>query len=183
MNMQYDVVIVGGGPAGVAAGVYAARKKMKVLLLTDLFGGQSVVSSDIQNFIGIKSISGFDLAQRMEEHLRASGGIDIIDGDRVAKIEKIWSSDDHIFKVETGGGKTFEARTVLIAAGSQRRKLGVPGEREFDGRGVAYCATCDAPLFKDKVVAVVGGGNAGLEAARDLIPYASAVTIFEYTEK
>lgn len=172
---MYDLIIVGGGPAGVAAGVYAARKKMKTVLITESFGGQSIVSNDVQNWIGTKSISGLDLAKNLEEHLRAQEGIEIIEGERVSSIER--SGDN--FKAVTTGGKTLESRAILIATGSSRRKLNIPGEKEFDGKGVAYCATCDAPLFKDKVVAVVGGGNSGLESVRDLQKYASKIYLIE----
>ena len=173
---MYDLVIIGGGPGGVAAGVYAGRKKIKTLLIADTIGGQSVVSANIQNWIGTKSISGFELGKMLEEHLRNQGGIDIIDGDLVLDVEKTSSG----FLLKTKNNKTFEAKYLLIASGSRRRKLGVPGEKEFDGKGVVYCSTCDAPLFKDKIVAVIGGGNAGFEAAVDLLPYASKIYILEF---
>jgi len=179
---MFDLIIVGGGPAGISAGIYAGRKKIKSLLITDVFGGQSVVSADIQNFIGIKSISGFELARQMERHLRAQDGIEIMEGDRVDSIEEKSDGEKKWFAVKTEGGKTFETKTLLLAAGSKRRKLNIPGEKEFDGKGVAYCATCDAPMFKDKKVVVVGGGNAGLESALDLLQYASEVNIFEYKD-
>lgn len=172
--MTYDLLIIGGGPAGVAGAIYAARKKMKTVIVTDMFGGQSVVSLDIQNFIGYTSISGIELAEKMEHQLRAQEDIEIVDGDRVVSVENKGS----IFFAKTENGKEFKAKTILMTAGSKRRKLGVPGEKEFDGKGVAYCATCDAPLFRGKKVAVVGGGNAALESARDLVPYASEVTLF-----
>ncbi len=179
---MFDLIIIGGGPAGISAGIYAGRKKIKSLLITDMFGGQSVVSADIQNFIGVKSISGFDLAQQMEGHLRAQEGIEIAEGDRVSSIEEKTEGGKKWFLIKTEGGKTFESRTILLAAGSRRRKINVPGEKEFDGKGVAYCATCDAPMFKDKRVIVVGGGNAGLESARDLLEYAREVNIFDYKD-
>lgn len=174
-----DLVIVGGGPGGVAAGVYAARKKMKVTLVTESFGGQSLVSSDVQNWIGTKSVSGFDLGQMLEGHLRAQQGIEIVDNDLVVAIER----RDSGFAVVTRNGKTFETRYLLLASGSRRRKLDIPGEKEFDGKGVAYCSTCDAPLFENKEVAVVGGGNAGLEAVLDLLPYASKIHLLEYSDR
>ena len=174
----YDLIIIGGGPGGVAAGVYGARKKIKTLLITEEWGGQSLVSADIQNWIGTKSVSGFDFAKMLEEHLRAQEDIEIIEGDVVSAVEKLPVG----FKVKTQGGKTFETKYLLITTGSRRRKLGIPGEKELDGRGVAYCSTCDAPIFKDKMVAVVGGGNAGLEAVLDLLPYASKIYLMEYTE-
>jgi alkyl hydroperoxide reductase subunit F len=177
--MLYDVVIIGGGPAGVSAGVYAARKKLKTVVVTDVFGGQSVVSNDIQNFIGTPSISGFELAQKLEGHLRAQEDVRIVLGDKVSKIEKKKNENGALsFAITTERGETFDARAVLITAGSNRRRLDVPGERELDGKGVAYCATCDAPLFRGKRVAVVGGGNSALEGARDLIPYASEIYLF-----
>lgn len=174
---MYDLVIIGGGPAGVAAGVYAARKKIKVLLITDSFGGQSLVSADIQNWIGTKSISGFDLAKNLEEHLRAHTDVEIWDADRIAKIEKI----DAGFKLNTENNKSVETKTILLTTGSNRRHLNVPGEKKFEGHGVVYCSTCDAPLFKGKVVAVVGGGNAGLEAVTDLFPYASKIYLLQHS--
>src|SRR3990167_4018405 len=169
--MFYELIIIGGGPAGVAAGVYAARKKIKTLLIAKEFGGQSMVSADVQNWIGTKSISGFELAQMLEGHVRAQEDIEVLSDELVTTI----SSDTAKFVVGTEGGKQFESKTLLLTSGSRRRKLGIPGEKEFDGRGVVYCSTCDAPIFKGKEVAVIGGGNAGLEAARDLLPYASKV--------
>jgi len=168
---MYELLIVGGGPGGVAAGVYAARKKIRVALIADSFGGQSFVSADVQNWIGMKSVSGFDLAKALEEHLRAQTDIDIIDDDLVAEVEDAGD----FFRIKTKQGKTLEAKYLLLASGSRRKKLGVSGEKEFDGKGVVYCSTCDAPIFAGKKVAVVGGGNAGLEAVRDLIPYAAHI--------
>lgn len=169
---MYDLTIIGGGPAGVSAGIYAARKKMKSLIIAESFGGQSMVSADIQNWIGTPSITGYDLAKSMEAHLRSfDGSIDIEEGERAEKIEQINGG----FKISTSGGKTFESRYVLLASGSRRRRLGVPGEDKYDGKGVVFCSICDAPLFKDKEVAVVGGGNAGLEAVIDLFPYAKKI--------
>ncbi len=168
----YDLVIVGGGPAGVAAGVYAARKKIKTVLITDIFGGQSLVSDGIGNWIGEPNISGFDLGQKMEKHLKAQEGIEIIEDDLVASIYEV---EPHKFKVGTKNGRILETKTVLWTAGSRRKRLGVPGEKEFEGKGVVYCSTCDAPIFGGKAVAVVGGGNAGLEAVVDLLPYASKI--------
>jgi len=176
---MYDLVIIGGGPAGIAAGIYAARKKMPVALVTESFGGQSTVSADIQNWIGTKSVSGFDWANMLEEHLRAQENIDIVEGELVSNIGKFKGG----FVVETQGGKKLETKTVLVTSGSHRKKLGVPGEAEFDGKGVVYCSTCDAPLFGGKDVVVVGGGNAGLEAVLDLFPYAKKIYILEYNSE
>lgn len=178
---KYDLIIVGGGPGGVAAGVYAARKKIKAMLVTESFGGQSLVSADVQNWIGTKSASGFELAKMLEEHLRAQEGIDIVAGEWVEKVERLGGPDDG-FKVKTQSGQEFEGKNLLLCAGSRRRKLGVPGEKEFDGKGVVYCSTCDAPIFKNKVVAVVGGGNAGLEAVVDLFHYATKIYLIIRSE-
>ncbi|MBI3114732.1 MAG: FAD-dependent oxidoreductase [Candidatus Harrisonbacteria bacterium] len=172
---MYDLVIAGGGPAGVAAGVYAARKKINTLFIADSFGGQSLPSAGIQNWIGTKEISGYDLARALEEHLRAQEDIEIVDNDRIAAVQKITNG----FTVHTTGGKTYETKTLFVATGSRRRRMGVPGEDRLDGKGVSYCSTCDAPIFKDKVVAVIGGGNAGLEAVVDLFPYASQIYLLE----
>lgn len=144
--MVYDLIIIGGGPAGAAAGVYAARKKIKVLLITKEFGGQSLVSDNIENWIGVKKITGFELAQMLEGHLRAQEDLEVIDGETVSKVEKSGEASGAVkFKVTTESGKIYETKTVLLAAGSRRRKLGVPGEDKFEGRGVAYCSTCLPP--------------------------------------
>jgi len=162
----------------VAAGVYAARKKIKTLLITELFGGQSMVSADVQNWIGTKSISGFDLAKNLEDHVRAQESIEIRSPELVTGVQEI----DGGFQVATDKNNTFQTKTIIVTSGSRRRRLGVPGEKEFDGKGVAYCSTCDAPLFNGKTVAVVGGGNAGLEAVVDLFPYAEKIYLLEYGE-
>lgn len=175
---MYDLIIIGGGPGGVAAGVYAARKKIKSLLITDSFGGQSLTSADIQNWIGTKSVSGFDLGKMLEEHLRAQEDIEIVDDDLVTVVKEI----DGGLDIATKNGKTYQTKYLLVASGSRRRKLGIPGEKELDGKGVVYCSTCDAPLFKNKVTAVIGGGNAGLEAAVDLLPYAEKIYLLERSE-
>lgn len=176
---MYDLIIIGGGPAGIAAGIYASRKKIKSLLITDSFGGQSIVSDKIENWIGEKEISGFELAKKLESHLKSQQGIEILENELVSKIEKI----ENGFKVFTNNNKVFETKYILVASGSSHRKLNVLGEKEFEGRGVFYCATCDAPLMKNKTAAVIGGGNSGLEAVLDLIPYASSIYLLEYGEK
>jgi thioredoxin-disulfide reductase len=177
--MNYDLIIIGGGPAGIAAGIYAARKKMKTLLIADGLGGQSVISADIQNWIGTPSISGFDLAKNLEAHLRAQAGIDIVDDDLVTGVQK---KDDGNFSLATRSGKTYEASYLLLASGSSRKKLNVPGESVFEGKGVVYCSICDAPLFGGKTVAVVGGGNSALESVIDLVPYAAKIYLVVRSE-
>ncbi|MFA6136384.1 MAG: FAD-dependent oxidoreductase [Candidatus Paceibacterota bacterium] len=176
---MYDLIIIGGGPSGVAAGIYASRKALKALLLTKDFGGQSINSASIENFIGFKSISGIDFAKNLEEHLRAQKGIEIKDGVFVTSIKK----DEQGFKITDSQGNVFQSKTILITLGSSYKKLNIPGEKEFEGKGVFYCSICDAPLMKDKVVAVIGGGNSGLESAMDLVPYASKIFILEHSDK
>ena len=171
--MIYDLIIIGGGPAGVAAAVYAARKKLNTVIIAEAFGGQSLVSSSIENWIGTPTISGFDLAQAFKAHLNAQEGLEIREGEKVSSIAPITGG----YRVSTAAGDSFETKTLLIATGSTRRHLGVPGEQLLEGRGVAYCSICDAPLFNNKDVAVVGGGNSGLEAVEDLLPYARHITI------
>lgn len=183
--MLYDIIIIGGGPAGVASAVYAARKQLAVLMVTESIGGQSEVSADIENWIGEKNISGFDLAKKFEEHVRAyPDRVTIQMPERVTEVRSIkcQAGEERMcdFEVKTDKGNTYEGKTIMLAAGARRRKLGVPGEETFAGKGVAYCSTCDAPLFTGKKVAVVGGGNAGLEAVEDLFPYASEIYILEY---
>src|SRR3989338_6511538 len=159
---MYDVVVIGGGPAAAGAAVYVARKKLKTLLIAGEFGGQSIVSADIHNWIGTKSISGLDLAKNLEGHVRNyPKEVEIKTPELATSIEK----KDGGFLVKTNKSGSYETRTIIMTSGARRRKLGIPGEQEFDGKGVAYCSTCDAPLFSGKDVAVVGGGNAGLEAA------------------
>lgn len=179
---MYDLVIIGGGPAGVGAGIYAARKKMKTLVIAKDFGGQSIVSEEIQNWIGTQAISGLELAKMFEGHLRKyqkQGDVDISLGDLVASVKKI----NNGFSIKTTKGKTLKTAAVLVASGSRRRRLGVPGEDRLDGKGVAWCGTCDAPLFKGRAVAVVGGGNSGLETVLNLAPYAKQIFIIQRSDR
>lgn len=173
--MMYETIIIGGGPAGVAAGIYAARKKIKSILITKDFGGQSINSSGIENFIGFKKISGLEFSKLLEEHLKAQDGIEIQEG---VTVESIIKNKD-FFEVKDSKGNIYESKTILYAAGSGYKKLNIPGEKEFEGKGVFYCTICDAPLLKNKPAAVIGGGNSGLESAIDLLPYASKIYILD----
>ena len=177
--MTYDLVIIGGGPAGVSAGVYAARKRLKTLLIAPEFGGQSVVSEGIENWIGTVKISGPDLAKALREHLLAYAGesVTVKEGEAVNDIKK--SGDSFIVITETG---SYETKTILIATGSTRRKLEIPGAVEFDNKGLTYCASCDGPLFADQDVVVIGGGNAAFETAAQLLAYCKSVTLLNRTE-
>jgi len=175
---MYELIIIGGGPAGASAGVYAARKKIKSLIIADSFSGRSVVSDNIENWIGTQSISGPELAQKMEHHLRAQKDIEIKE-DKVVEIAKI----DNGFLVKTDSGKTHQTKTILICTGGKHRLLNVLGEEKFIGKGVVFCSTCDAPFFKNKDVAVVGAGNTGLEAVIDLMPYAAKIYLIVRGDK
>jgi len=177
---MYDLAILGGGPAGVAAGVYASRKRLKTVFITKDFQSQSTVSEGIENWIGTVKISGVDFAKNMEEHLRAyaSDIVDIRVGEYVTKIDKIGDN----FKVQTDNG-SYEARTVLITTGSHRRKLDVPGADKFEHKGITYCASCDGPLFADQDVAVIGGGNAAFESAAQLLAYCRSVTLLNRSDE
>lgn len=172
--MIHDLLIVGGGPAGIAAGVYAARKRLKTVLVTEEFGGQSTVSEGIENWVGTPKIAGADLAKSLKGHLEAVSQDQVETVvDRVTSLSK--SGD--MFQMTTKTGKEFSAKAVLVASGAGRRKLDVPGAEQFENKGVTYCASCDGPLFAGMDVAVVGGGNAGLETAAQLLAYAKSVTL------
>jgi alkyl hydroperoxide reductase subunit F len=177
-NTQYELIIIGAGPAGVSAGVYAARKRIKTLLLTYSFESQSVVSEKIENWIGTIAISGSDFAKSMEAHLRAYAGesVAIQTGTKVKSLKKL-EGEGAGFEVETDKGEKFTTKTVLIASGSVRRKLEAKGADIFDHKGLTYCATCDGPLYDGQDVLVIGGGNAAFETAAQLSAYCKSVTI------
>lgn len=176
---MYDLAIIGGGPAGVAAGVYAARKKLKTIFIAEVVGGQSTDSQEIQNWIGTQKISGMALAKELEMHLRAYADdvVDIKIGERAEMLEK----SGEAFAVTTKQGR-YEARAVLIATGGSRKKLDAKGAAEFENKGVTYCASCDGPLFGGQDVAVIGGGNAGFETAAQLLAYCKSVTLIHRHE-
>lgn len=177
---MYDLIIIGGGPAGVAAGVYASRKKIKTLLLAESFGGQSTVSSEIQNWIGTVSLSGQKLAENLEKHLRAYAG-DAVDIKK-EKVEKISQEKENLFKIKTDQGE-YLSKTILVATGSSRKKINCIGAEKFENKGVVYCATCDGPLFTNKDVVVVGGGNSAFESASQLLAYVKSVTLLNRSDK
>lgn len=172
---MYDTIIIGGGPAGVAAGIYAARKHLKTVLIAEEIGGQSTVSEGIENWVGSSKISGADLAKSFRAHLEAvkSDKLELALGERVVSLSKVEGG----FSAKTKSGKKFTAKAVLIASGAGRRKLAVPGADKFENKGVTYCASCDGPLFSGMDVAVIGGGNAGFETALQLLAYAKSVTL------
>jgi alkyl hydroperoxide reductase subunit F len=170
-----DLIILGGGPAGCAAAVYAARKRLNTTLIAAEWGGQSNVSEDIQNWIGTPHLPGAQLSENLKAHVYEYKGdvLSILEGEKANSIEKI----DGGFKVTTETGKSAEAKTVLIATGSGRRKLPVLGADKFENKGLTYCASCDGPLFAGQDVIVVGGGNAAFESAAQLLAYCKKVTI------
>lgn len=175
---MHDLIIIGGGPAGISAGVYASRKQLKTLLITKEWGGQSTVSPDIQNWIGTISISGTELAHSLENHLKAYAGefVSIAAGSLVTEVTKT----DEGFSVRLENGDIHEAKSVLVATGSVRRKLTIPGAAEYDQKGLTYCATCDGPMFSGQDVVVIGGGNAGFETAAQLLAYTKSVTLIHH---
>lgn len=174
----YDLIIIGGGPAGITAGIYAARQKLNTLLITKSFGGQMARKAvDIENYPGFEEISGMDLIQKFEKHLRKQK-IDI-ERDEVKSVKRIGSN----FLVTTKSKSKFQAKAVIIATGADPRPLEVPGEKKFIGKGVSYCVSCDGPLFAGKTVVVIGGGNAAFEAALSLSKFAKKIYILEDGEK
>ena len=176
--MIYDLIIIGGGPAGITAGIYATRKKLKTLLITKDFLGQIAKTNEIDNYLGFSKILGIDLAKKFEQHLKKFE-IDTKQGEKITKVKK----EGKNFLVRTENKNEFLARTIIIATGGDPRPLEIPGEKEFIGKGVSYCSICDAPFYKDKGVIVVGGGNSGFEAALDLAKYAKRVFIFEKLDR
>ena len=176
---MYDLIIIGGGPAGVSAGVYAARKQLKTLLITPDFGGQSIVSEGIENWIGTVKISGKDLAENLKKHLLAyaSDYVSVRENEWVSAVTK----NDDGFSVTTNNS-TYQSKTILVTTGSTRRKLDIAGAQEFDNKGISYCASCDGPMFAGQHVVVIGGGNAALESAAQLLAYCSKVTIINRSE-
>lgn len=172
---MYDVIIVGGGSASFSAAIYTARNLLKTLIVTKKFGGQTAMSSEVENYPGFKKILGVELIMKMREHAESLGA-KVNDAEEVKTIN---IKSDKNFEVITNI-KKYKTRSIIIASGKKPRKLGVSGEKEFMGKGVAYCVTCDAPMFKGKDVAVIGGGNSGLDAAMELTKYAKKIYILEY---
>lgn len=172
---MYDVIIIGAGPAGLTAAIYAARRALKVLVLAKEIGGQAVYASKVENYPGFNSISGFELMQKMHDQAKKLGAeIKLV---AVGEIKK----EGEIFKVKTKE-ENFEAKAIILSFGAVPKKLGVPNEEKFKGCGISYCATCDAPFYKNKIVAVVGGGNAALDAVILLSKFAKKVYLIHRRE-
>ncbi|MBI2252138.1 MAG: FAD-dependent oxidoreductase [Armatimonadetes bacterium] len=164
-----DLVIIGAGPAGITASVYAARKKMDFLVITRDIGGQAALSGDVENYTGYQFITGPELAEKFEEHMRKYK-IKLKEDEEVINLEKI--NDEILIKTNQ---EDYKTKTVIIASGKRSKELGISGEKEFKNKGLTYCATCDAPLFAGKEVAVIGGGNSALDAVLQLLKIAKKI--------
>jgi len=172
---MYDLIILGGGPAGVSAGVYAARKKLKTAIISPDFSGQSAVSETIYNWPGTPEIGGQELADNFKKHILYYKGplFDIIEGEKAVEVSK----NGKEITIKTDMGKSYSTLSLLVVTGSSRKKLQVENADKYEHRGITYCASCDGPMFADKDVLVVGGGNAGFESASQLLAYCKSVTL------
>jgi alkyl hydroperoxide reductase subunit F len=180
-KLPYDVLIVGGGPAGSAAAIYAARKGIRTGVVAERFGGQVLDTLAIENFISVQHTEGPQLAHALEEHVKEYG-VDIMNMQRAeALLPSI--PGEKLHEIKLAGGGSLKARTIVLATGARWREMNVPGENAYRGKGVAYCPHCDGPLFKGKRVAVIGGGNSGVEAAIDLAGIVTHVTLIEFDSK
>lgn len=177
----YDVLVIGGGPAGASAAIYAARKGIRTGIVADRFGGQVMDTMAIENFISVKETDGPKLVAAFEEHV-TSYGVDIMRLQRAQSLNALVEGGG-LVEVKLEGGATLKSKSVIIATGARWKELNIPGEKEYRGKGVAYCPHCDGPLFKGKHVAVIGGGNSGVEAAIDLAGFVSHVTLLQHSDK
>lgn len=177
---MFDLIIIGGGPAGTAAAVYAARKQLKTLLIVKEWGGQSIVSDDIQNWIGTPHISGAKLAESLKAHVMEYSG-DILTVAEGSAVKAVSGSDGN-FTVTLENDSAHQGKTVLVSTGSARRKLDIEGAEKYENKGITYCASCDGPLFTGMDVVVIGGGNAGFESAAQLLAYCKSVTLLSRSE-
>lgn len=175
---NYDVIVAGGGPAGVSAAIYSARKGLRVAIVAERIGGQVKETVGIENLISVSHTTGSELADNLKTHLMQYP-VDLLEHRKIESVEVIGKEK----QVTTSVGETFSAPALIIATGASWRKLNVPGETEYIGRGVAFCPHCDGPFYKGKHVAVVGGGNSGIEAAIDLAGICSKVTVFEFMDE
>lgn len=175
---MYELIIIGGGPAGMTAAVYAARKKINTLLISGDIGGQGLTTWLVENYMGYQFIEGHELMQKFEEQVKQfPTDVKVEVGKRAERLSRV----DGGFEVRTDRGETYQAKAVILATGKRPRQLNVPGEKELLGRGVTYCAICDGPLFADVKVAVIGGGNSALEAADDMVKIADHVYLISLT--
>ena len=180
-----DCIIVGAGPAGMSAAVYAARRKVDTLVITDNIGGQTNWSSEIENYLGYEFMSGYELSQKFYQHLKKFDeqnevyDLEVLQNDPVVKIKP----EDKIFKVTTDQGRQFKARSIILACGARPRMLNIPGEDKLIGKGVTFCATCDGPLYRNKTIAVIGGGNSAMEAVMYLAKLAKFIHLITINEE
>jgi alkyl hydroperoxide reductase subunit F len=175
---MYELIIIGGGPAGMTAAVYAARKKINTLLISGDIGGQGLTTWLVENYMGYQFIEGRELMQKFEEQVKQfPTDVKIEVGKRAENLLRV----DGGFEVRTDRGETYQTKVAIVATGKRPRQLNVPGEKELLGRGVTYCAICDGPLFADVKVAVIGGGNSALEAADDMVKIADHVYLVSLT--
>jgi NADH-dependent peroxiredoxin subunit F len=172
---MYDLIIIGAGPAGITAAVYAARKRLNFLVISKDIGGQTAWSGDVENYTGYQFITGPDLAAKFEEHMRTYN-IEVKEGEEAVEINKTGD----VIKVKTNKN-SYECGALIVASGKISRKLGVPGEKEYRNKGLTYCATCDAPLFSGKDVAVIGGANSALDAVLQLMKIAKRIYMINNT--
>lgn len=172
---MYDSIIIGAGPAGITASIYAIRKRLNILVISKDIGGQTAWSGDIENYTGYQFVSGPELTGKFEEHMQKYN-VGLKNGEGVLEIQK----KDNVISIKTDAGQ-YEAKTIIIASGKRSRELNVPGEKEFKNRGLTYCATCDGPLFAKKDVAIIGGGNSALDAALQLVRIAGRTYIVNIT--
>lgn len=181
---DFDVLVVGGGPAGASAAIYAARKGIRTGIVAERFGGQVLDTVGIENFISVKATEGPKLVASLEEHVR-DYDVDIMNTQRAKALRSVQPGGDsgQLVEIELANGATLRSKSVILATGARWREMNVPGEQEYRGKGVAYCPHCDGPLFKGKRVAVIGGGNSGVEAAIDLAGIVGAVTLIEFDDK
>lgn len=178
--MIFDTIIIGGGPAGLSAAIYAVRKNLKTLLVTKIIGGNAAYAGEVENYLGFTLITGAQLAEKFREEIERFNGEKLIVKEGMEVVDLSGQFPD--FVIKTTEGEEIEGKTVIIASGRIPKMLGIPGEKEFLGKGVAICATCDAPLYKSKDVAVVGGGNSALNSAISLSKVANSVTVVDINE-
>lgn len=178
---MYDCIVIGGGPAGLSAAIYLARQRLNFVMIADAIGGQALWSAQVDNYLGFHLLDGMHLVEKFKEHLRDYKDSFLLkEGRRVASVEKL---GDGGFRVTTEKGEFFDAKSVIVASGTKHRELHVPGEQAFYGRGVTYCSTCDGPLYANKEVIVVGGGNSAMQAALSISSYAKHVTMLTVNDR
>ncbi|MBW2969309.1 FAD-dependent oxidoreductase [Candidatus Woesearchaeota archaeon] len=175
--MMYDLIIIGAGPAGLSAAIYAARQKLNFIVLTGNIGGQTNWSTEVENYLGFHLMTGAELVSKFKEHLK-NYKININQNEFVNKIKKK-NKSFLVFTKKT----SYEAKSVIIATGKKPRHLIIPGEKELYGKGITYCATCDAPLYKNKIATIIGGGNSAVEAAMILVKYAKKINMIVLEKK